>query len=93
MQIKNFIKYVVCSCFIAGSQTAWAQGSKPSLWCGSANSYYCDKEREIIEQQRQMQQRSSSPTGHQQGQQNMARYWELLQRHREMMERQALRPN
>lgn len=93
MSAANLIKYVVFVCLATVLQTVFAQSSKPSLWCGPANIYSCDEEKKIIEQRQQMQQRNSHPAERPQGQQQMARYWELLQRQREMMERQALRPN
>jgi len=83
---------IMMGCLIA-STFAFAQQSQPSLWCGSENNYACTDEQKIAKQRRQMQRREKQSAGRYQGQPDMERYWELLQRQREWMERQSLRPN
>ncbi len=92
--LTNQLKIVVLLLPILGGR-AHADSSQPSIWCGPANHYVCSKEQQIAEQRRQMQRRQPQPPSRNvtSDHQNMARYWELLQRQREIMERQALRPN
>lgn len=90
---RVFISQItMIGCLIA-STIAFAQQAQPSLWCGSGNNYACTDEQKITEQRRQTQRRENQSAGRSQGQQDMARYWDLLQRQRELMERQSLRPN
>jgi hypothetical protein len=68
--------------------SAFAESVTPSLYCGASQSYQCTPEQALAYQRRQMQQRQADTRLD--AQQSMARWFELQQRQKMQMERDAL---
>ena len=68
-----------------------AQEGRASLLCGPSHNYYCTPEQEIMSiRQEQFNRQRSQPVNNQQ---NMARYLELEQKRRAMLEQELGRIN
>ena len=71
--------------------TAFAQERRASLFCGPSHHYYCTPEQEIMSmRQEQLNRQRSQPVNNQQ---NMARYLELEQKRRAVLEQELGRIN
>ena len=68
--------------------SALAESVMPSIYCGASHSYQCTPEQALAYQRRQMQQRQADTRLD--AQQSMARWFELQQRQKMQMERDAL---
>ena len=70
---------------------AFAQERRASLFCGPSHNYYCTPEQEIVSMRQEQLNRQRSQSVN--NQQNMARYLELEQKRRAVLEQELGRIN
>ena len=88
-----FMRHQLLSSFLClfACIPALAQEGRASLFCGPSHNYYCTPEQEIMSmRQEQLNRQRSQPVNNQQ---NMARYLELEQKRRAMLEQELGRIN